>query len=369
MKELFSLPMRTSFDILSEGMKLELPCSHKGKLRATSCFMTVYNWLSRDGEDPHNKYVRYVKYYPWMSSEIIKAEPEYEQAVQAYLDVLFSIPFVKERVIEHTGYAHHKGHESSVVEGKYFLVDMKAPVDEGFSILQMLRIPQEFPGRIKTFYDTVKSTGCERTAFLAALLYENSCGTPSYGGHFPTNGLSVEWAQEFIKDPGTAKSCANKWNSDVMGGGSGKGGGLYYEDFIAHLSGGDPCTIPVAVYGSLRKGLGNHALLSSAIQDKAARYRFMWNSTVNCKMYSLGGFPALVPTPDLHRVTFEVYHVNQATLKRLDGLEGYPTFYDRTQIMINDNLCWVYFHHKAPSDEVVEHGDWVTYVQNTRRAM
>lgn len=367
MKDMYEYGMHTNFDTLKEDMSIAKMRNLDGEFRDRACFAPLRDMLKGGYEDeydePRNEPVRYVRFYPWIGKKV-RDVPGYMEAVNLYLEVLLSIPFVKERIIEATGYSD--GHNKSQLNTeKYYLVDMKVPVDEGFSILQMLRVPQEFPGQIKTFHDTMKATGCERTAFLASLLFMNSKGRTLTGGHHPTNGMSIKWAAEFIKDPGYARSLENKWNSNVMGGGTYCN--VYYDDFVASLSGGDPCIIPVAVYGSLRKGLGNHALLSRAIEDKAARKMGMVRQAVPCTMYSLGAFPALHPSPEPKMITFELFHVNKKTLQSLDALEGYPDFYDRTQIILDAEPYWVYFHHNKPSDEVVTTGDWVEYINGKRK--
>lgn len=63
----------------------------------------------------------------------------------------------------------------------------------------------------------------------------------------------------------------------------------------------------VAVYGSLRQGLGNHRLLMHVPKFKQG-----WTMT-DFTMYSLGGFPAIVPDKAGKPVVVEVYEVDDAT--------------------------------------------------------
>lgn len=118
----------------------------------------------------------------------------------------------------------------------------------------------------------------------------------------------------------------------------------------------------VAVYGSLRSGMGNHRLLAH-IAD------FAEGETVSeFKMYSLGGFPAIVAQRG-SKIKVEVYEVDDDTFARLDMLEGYPSFYNRQQvdILLEDGTidnAWIYFIEDDShyvSHEVVEDGDWVNY--------
>lgn len=78
----------------------------------------------------------------------------------------------------------------------------------------------------------------------------------------------------------------------------------------------------VLVYGSLKKGFGNHGCLGDSP---------MLGTVITppeYTMYSLGGFPGVVLGGDT-AISGEVYEVTDATLARLDRLEGVPTFYDR----------------------------------------
>lgn len=70
-----------------------------------------------------------------------------------------------------------------------------------------------------------------------------------------------------------------------------------------------------AVYGTLRKGYGNHRLL------KNSKYLGTEKTTPNYEMYNVGWFPALVPGNE--SVVIEVYEVDDPhTMASLDRLEG-----------------------------------------------
>jgi gamma-glutamylaminecyclotransferase len=93
------------------------------------------------------------------------------------------------------------------------------------------------------------------------------------------------------------------------------------------------------VYGSLKKGLGNHRLLE---QSKflgrcfiEGRYKFL----------SLGGFPGLVmdDSSAITRVVGEVYQINEDALRSLDWLEGHPRFYKRHKVATPWKNAWCYF--------------------------
>jgi len=88
-------------------------------------------------------------------------------------------------------------------------------------------------------------------------------------------------------------------------------------------------------------------------------------------MHSLGGFPAITHSPDFPPapVQVEVYEVDDNTFRHLDGLEGYPRFYNRKEVDINledgtMTKAWIYFvedYTRYSKYPVVESGDWVKY--------
>ena len=101
----------------------------------------------------------------------------------------------------------------------------------------------------------------------------------------------------------------------------------------------------VFVYGSLKRGFCNHGLLKDAKfikhdQTKEAEYR----------MYSAGAFP-MVSNGDKH-IGGELYEVAEATLDRLDRLEGHPNWYKREQVYLqgHDAPAWMYV---IPEKEVL----------------
>jgi gamma-glutamylaminecyclotransferase len=83
----------------------------------------------------------------------------------------------------------------------------------------------------------------------------------------------------------------------------------------------------VFVYGTLRQDEVNHDLLAQA--------RFVAEGrTEPCfELFDLGSFPAM-STGGETAVLGEVYAVDDATLARLDRLEGHPSFYQRAQIRL-----------------------------------
>lgn len=114
----------------------------------------------------------------------------------------------------------------------------------------------------------------------------------------------------------------------------------------------------VAVYGTLREGNGNHVLLEH--EEKLSTERVS-----GFKMYSLGGFPAILPTGNEEdRVTIEVYEVDDETLARLDRLEGYPGWYERS--VVHTTLGGALIYHFTedmirPHFPLIEGGNWNEY--------
>lgn len=115
----------------------------------------------------------------------------------------------------------------------------------------------------------------------------------------------------------------------------------------------------VFVYGSLKKGFGNHRLLESSTYLGEAI------TTPEYTMLNLGMFPGVVYAGDTP-IKGELYVVDSSVLDRLDQLEGHPSFYQRTPIevtMADGTVCvasiyllpevWMTDH-----DHAVHSGDW-----------
>lgn len=107
----------------------------------------------------------------------------------------------------------------------------------------------------------------------------------------------------------------------------------------------------VFVYGSLRKGFGNHELLSNS--DFLGRTKVK-----DMDMYNLGAFPMCFEGDGI--ITVEAYDVSESTLKTLDRLEGIPTFYDRKWVTAtNRQEGWIYVGvSKGYMYNKVVTGDW-----------
>lgn len=112
--------------------------------------------------------------------------------------------------------------------------------------------------------------------------------------------------------------------------------------------------IRIIVYGTLKRGFGNNSIYLTDDQ-------FCGSATFKGKMYDYGYFPYVDITEEgiIHG---EVFEVTPEELKRLDHLEGYPGFYDRTKIKPLDYKyeCWVYHisgKQNDPKKEIIS-GKW-----------
>ena len=81
------------------------------------------------------------------------------------------------------------------------------------------------------------------------------------------------------------------------------------------------------VYGTLRRGGPNHALLGRAALVGPA-------TTVDRHALFVDDIPFLAPAPAVHRVRGEVYAVDAATLAEIDRLEGHPHWYERRPVRV-----------------------------------
>ena len=79
----------------------------------------------------------------------------------------------------------------------------------------------------------------------------------------------------------------------------------------------------VFVYGSLKRGFHNHAHYLSE-----AEYLGTDITEPAFTMYDYGSFPAIIPRGNT-AIHGEVYKVDFKTLRRLDGLERHPNWYNR----------------------------------------
>ncbi|MFC1743338.1 gamma-glutamylcyclotransferase family protein [Candidatus Riflebacteria bacterium] len=115
-------------------------------------------------------------------------------------------------------------------------------------------------------------------------------------------------------------------------------------------------TNPVFVYGTLRKGFGNHKYYL-----KGSPFIGTGKTVEKYAMYATS-IPYVVQGEGLSRISGEVYRVDSETLDNLDSLEGHPDFYCReiTEIEMDDGSiirAWLYFYPETKG-WLIESGDF-----------
>jgi gamma-glutamylaminecyclotransferase len=117
----------------------------------------------------------------------------------------------------------------------------------------------------------------------------------------------------------------------------------------------------VFVYGTLKRGFPNHWLM----KDGGGKYRGIGRTLPEFTMISLGVYPGVVPGGETS-IRGEIYDVDKSLLDQLDHLEGHPTFYQRVQVVLEDQThAWMYllpqsfiYVHNKKEWPVVESGQW-----------
>jgi gamma-glutamylcyclotransferase (GGCT)/AIG2-like uncharacterized protein YtfP len=86
----------------------------------------------------------------------------------------------------------------------------------------------------------------------------------------------------------------------------------------------------VFVYGTLMTGESNNRVMQAA----GGKFLASWCITGGYRLWSLGAYPGVTVDATKHnRITGELWEVND--LSPLDRLEGYPSFYGRTEVRTN----------------------------------
>lgn len=113
----------------------------------------------------------------------------------------------------------------------------------------------------------------------------------------------------------------------------------------------------IFVYGTLRRGERNAALLSGAQRLREVR------TAPQYTLYALGSHPGL-GEQGATAVVGEVYAVDAPTLARLDALEDHPHWYERKAIALADGSSvegYVLPERFTAGLPVIADGDWVRY--------
>ncbi|WP_104037110.1 gamma-glutamylcyclotransferase family protein [Vibrio jasicida] len=107
----------------------------------------------------------------------------------------------------------------------------------------------------------------------------------------------------------------------------------------------------IFVYGTLRKGEGNHHFLNSA--------EFLGHHETEAQfaLYDLGRYPAL--SVGKKAIQGEVYLIDNETLVELDKLEDVPVEYRRESIITTFGQAWIYLYQDTEQlTEEIASGDW-----------
>ncbi len=118
------------------------------------------------------------------------------------------------------------------------------------------------------------------------------------------------------------------------------------------------------VYGTLRRGCSRHQILAKKLEHGVASYR--GNAWVDgFDLYQLSDFPAAVPGSG--KIYGEIYSVPFSLLTaQLDEVEGFPHLFDRKQIEVENEPCWIYFQPKPPEkSEKIDSGQWKPIPKDT----
>lgn len=108
----------------------------------------------------------------------------------------------------------------------------------------------------------------------------------------------------------------------------------------------------VAVYGTLKKGRGNHHVM----ENSGGSNMFLTTTKREYTMHD-GGFPKVVKG-NTSRIGVEVYEVEY--LAHLDYLEGHPTHFKRELVELEgtDKTAWMYIYQYEPTSNIIHSGVW-----------
>lgn len=128
----------------------------------------------------------------------------------------------------------------------------------------------------------------------------------------------------------------------------------------------------IAVYGSLRKGMCNHALL----HKDGAQYVKTKIFEIPFKMIPYSSYPALIPDDKNNKIEMEIYDVDDNVYRMVEYLEGYPSFYDKASVTDNEETIEFYIlpdKNKRLQTEYQDQPsiqDWVSYFnKNIKHAL
>ena len=130
-------------------------------------------------------------------------------------------------------------------------------------------------------------------------------------------------------------------------------------------------SLKIAVYGSLRAGMGNNRVIDSS------KLLSSENVSLPFEMIDLGSFPGLIKSNNINDIYMEIYEVDPTTYQRVERLEGYPSFYDRELIETSAGAAEVYFLPKDYGREYERYPrvtktnnsyDWVNHIKRVKNS-
>jgi len=118
------------------------------------------------------------------------------------------------------------------------------------------------------------------------------------------------------------------------------------------------------VYGSLLSDMGNHYLLENDESDLVDTFE----TESIYSLRDLGYYPGVHKNGSTS-IKGELWSVSEAVWRRVEQLEGYPSFYDRTPLETPHGLAQMYFLAEEDVSErvLVESGDWKAYYNASGR--
>ena len=109
------------------------------------------------------------------------------------------------------------------------------------------------------------------------------------------------------------------------------------------------------VYGSLLSGMGNHSLLDNEESDLVDTFE----TESIYSLRDLGYYPG-VHKDGITSIKGELWSVSERVWERVEQLEGYPSFYDRTPLETPHGQAQMYIldEDDLTGRSLVESGDW-----------
>lgn len=116
-----------------------------------------------------------------------------------------------------------------------------------------------------------------------------------------------------------------------------------------------PSSLPVFVYGTMRRGQRLHQVLARATPLGLARTAAAYN------LFDLEAFPAMTEGGST-TVTGELWQADKGTMMVIDAIEGHPEFFVRQEIELADGRsAFAWLLHPGRRDWAIrriESGDW-----------